>query len=58
MFATRARDFDVPHLKRMFGCLAHQTFQDFEVIVVCDRIFTEWEYSEFYSSLNAALRSE
>ncbi len=43
VFATRANEFALPHVRRIFGCLASQTFQDFEVIVVCDREFEKEE---------------
>ena len=58
VFGTRANDFALPHLQRILCCLAQQTFQDFEVLVVCDREFTEQEYSDFFSSLDSSLRSE
>lgn len=34
-------------LENILTCLALQTFQDFEILVVCDRDFTETERKDF-----------
>jgi hypothetical protein len=39
VFGTRGTAPTLPHLKRILTCLEHQTFQDFQVIVVIDRKF-------------------
>ncbi|MDR0283075.1 MAG: hypothetical protein LBI53_07515 [Candidatus Peribacteria bacterium] len=55
VFATRANESALPHVRRIFGCLASQTFQDFEVVVVCDREFAnQKEFDEFYEKLDSS----
>ena len=34
-------------LKKIFSCLEKQTFTEFEVVVVCDRDFNEFERKGF-----------
>lgn len=38
-------------LEQILGCLAQQSFQDFEVLIVCDRDFTDQERETFQSTL-------
>lgn len=57
VFGTRANDFSLPHLKRIFYCLYEQTFHDFQVFVVCDRMFqNKKEYDLFYDDLKIKLK--
>jgi sulfur carrier protein ThiS len=53
VFGTRGDDYAIPHLQRIFHCLAQQTFQDFKVIVVVDRKFRDEEdYQGFWATLD------
>jgi glycosyltransferase involved in cell wall biosynthesis len=52
VLGTRGNAYAIPHLQRIFGALAAQTFQDFQVIVVVDRTFAnEEEYKNFYQDV-------
>jgi hypothetical protein len=53
VFGTRGNQQALPHLERILHCLEIQTFQDFQIIVVVDRKFSDdAEYQTFLSSLN------
>ena len=57
-FGTRANEYAWDNVRRILGCLSLQTFQDFEVLVVCDRFFEQKEeFHEWYEKLESALRS-
>ena len=49
VFATRANEQSFPHLERILWALNQQIFQDFKVLIVCDKKFSEKEYSDFLS---------
>jgi glycosyltransferase involved in cell wall biosynthesis len=52
IFATRANEFALPHVKRILQCLYQQTFQDFQVIIVCDKKFEdEQDFNAFYQEI-------
>ena len=42
---SRATNYEL--LFSLFSCLENQSFQDFEVVVVCDRNFSEGEWNDF-----------
>jgi len=51
VIASRSTEQSIPNLKHLFTCLEHQTFKDFEVILVCDRIFTKETFESFQQEL-------
>lgn len=51
VIASRSTEKSIPNLKHLFTCLEHQTFKDFEVILVCDRIFTKETFESFQQEL-------
>jgi glycosyltransferase involved in cell wall biosynthesis len=58
VFCTRGSNDAVPHLQRILYTLEHQTFQDFQVLVVVDRKFENTaERTAFLEQCELAKRS-